>query len=304
MKIAKLLHNPGAGDEEHDKNELMQLIEAAGYQCYYASTKKKGWEEIEPDVDFIIVAGGDGTVRKVVTELLERRLLDKHYPIAVLPLGTANNIARSIYAPERELEEIIRSWADCRLKKFDIGRVTGVEDHHFFLEGMGFGLFPKLMRVMEPHDEQLEDEPEARIRKALEELMKLARGYEAKYCKLIIDGEDYSGDYLMVAVMNNQFIGPNLHLNPQGDHGDGCLEVIRVAEDQREAFANFVQGRLQGRDEPYVPGALQARKLELQWAGKQLHIDDALLPNDKKSVIEIEVQSGVIEFLWWDEEAG
>src|ERR1044071_1708506 len=92
MKVAKLLHNPKADDREHTKEELVTMIEEQGYKCLYASTKDKGWKEIEPEVDFLVLAGGDGTIRKVASELLGRKVIDRTYPIAVLPMGTANNI--------------------------------------------------------------------------------------------------------------------------------------------------------------------------------------------------------------------
>jgi diacylglycerol kinase (ATP) len=71
MKIAKLIHNPTAGDEEHSKKQLISIIEANGFECIYSTTKKKSWKNIEPEVDFIIAAGGDGTVRKITKEVLD-----------------------------------------------------------------------------------------------------------------------------------------------------------------------------------------------------------------------------------------
>jgi hypothetical protein len=45
MKVAKVLHNPNAGDGENSDKALMAAIEAEGYKCSYLSTKKKGWEK-------------------------------------------------------------------------------------------------------------------------------------------------------------------------------------------------------------------------------------------------------------------
>ena len=102
MKIAKVLHNPNAGDGENSDKDLITALEAEGYKCSYLSTKEKGWEKKDwdkiesEDIDFVIVAGGDGTVRKLAGELLDRKLIDKKLPIALLPFGTANNIARTL----------------------------------------------------------------------------------------------------------------------------------------------------------------------------------------------------------------
>ena len=66
MRLAQLLHNPGAGDEFHPKNELISMIEETlDLECRYFSTKEKDWKDIEPGIDLLIIAGGDGTVRKV-----------------------------------------------------------------------------------------------------------------------------------------------------------------------------------------------------------------------------------------------
>src|SRR4051812_7704662 len=119
MKVVKLLHNPGAGDEEHSKKELVKLIEANGFECNYSSVKKD-WTNFEPEPDFLVIAGGDGTVRKVTKELLEQNLVNKKFPIALLPLGTANNIAKTL-GIAGEKESIIQSWHRARLKKYDVG---------------------------------------------------------------------------------------------------------------------------------------------------------------------------------------
>src|ERR1044072_2398775 len=100
MKIARLFHNPTAGEGEHTRKKLVSLMEAAGFDCSYSSTKKKRWEKIESkDTDFIVIAGGDGTVRKVAEELLDQKVLNKILPIGLLPLGTANNIAKTLNIP-------------------------------------------------------------------------------------------------------------------------------------------------------------------------------------------------------------
>ncbi len=85
MKVAKVLHNPNAGDGDNSDRDLIAALEAEGYRCSYLSTKEKGWEKKDwdkiesEDIDFVVVAGGDGTVRKLAGELLERKLIKKNY---------------------------------------------------------------------------------------------------------------------------------------------------------------------------------------------------------------------------------
>ena len=57
MKLAQLLHNPGAGEEGHSKKELIALIEETlDVECRYFSTKEKDWKHIEPGIDLLVIA--------------------------------------------------------------------------------------------------------------------------------------------------------------------------------------------------------------------------------------------------------
>lgn len=87
--------------------------------------------KLEEDIDFVVVAGGDGTVRQITKELLDRKVLDKTYPVALLPLGTANNISKTLEIAA-ETEEIIQSWHSENVKKYDVGKISNVDDASFF----------------------------------------------------------------------------------------------------------------------------------------------------------------------------
>ena len=141
MEVVQLIHNPSAGDEEHGQEELVAQIKAAGFDCRYSSTKKDNWKEnINGEAKLIAIAGGDGTVRKVVKQVLKKEAVAKNTLLSVLAMGTANNIAKTMNA-EGEASRIIQAWKEVRPRKIDIGEVENVADESFFLEGIGFGLF-------------------------------------------------------------------------------------------------------------------------------------------------------------------
>ena len=296
MKIARLLHNPGAGDEEHTEDDLVSLIEANGFECRYSSTKGSGWKDLEADLDFVIAAGGDGTVRKITKELLNRKVIEQTFPIALLPLGTANNIAKTLEI-EGETEEVIKSWRTAVLKKYDVGRVEGLQDGVFFMESLGYGLFPYLMQEMKKLDEKLTDEPEKKLKAALDLLLKITGTYEPERCQLTIDGKDFSGQFLMVEVMNTRSIGPNLLLSPDGDPGDGVLEVITVPESDRQKFADYVAHKLNGEEATFTFDTIKAKVVEIAWVGTHLHVDDEVVKISEKTLVRIEIKPGLLEFL-------
>lgn len=297
MPTVQLLHNPGAGDEEHSKKKLVKAIESRGYACRYSSTKEKGWEKLEDDVDFIVLAGGDGTVRKVTRKLLERTLLQKRFSIGLLPLGTANNVATTLGLQKQNTDELIESWQTAEKKNFDIGIVKGLADPAFFLEGYGYGLFPFLMQEMKTLEEKEGETPDEKIKRALRVLHGLVQSYEAKECRMEIDGTDYTDKFLLVEVMNTCSLGPNLHLAPNADPGDGYLNVVVITENQRADFSQYVLDRVHGHSVPFSYQTHKAQKVSLQWEGKMAHADDELIKIRKSTQVEVEIRAGVLEFL-------
>jgi diacylglycerol kinase (ATP) len=301
MKVAKVLHNPSAGDGENSDKELMGAIEAEGYKCSYLSTKEKGWEKKDweriesKDVDFLVVAGGDGTVRKLASELLDRKVIDKRLPIALLPMGTANNIARTLGIKGSPID-IIKSWKDHEIKKYDVGRIDGIKKHKFFIESFGYGVFPRLMKEMNKIDKSAFDTPEQKIKAALQLLYDIVVRYKTKLCKLNIDGEDYTGRFLLVEIMNTSSIGPNLHLAPFADPGDGTFDVVLITESQRNEFSEYVKRKLEGKEDVPFFTVLKAKKLQIYWEGIALHVDDEHIVLDDAANVKVEIQSGLLEF--------
>jgi len=295
MQVAMLIHNPTAGDEEHKKDKLIELIEAEGFQCRYSSTKKKDWEEIEDDVDFIIIAGGDGTVRKVVKEILKRDSTEKDIPLALLPLGTANNFAKTLGIP-LEPKKIIASLKTSKIKSIDIGRIYNIEESNFFLESFGFGIFPYLMQVMKKREEEY-DSPEAEVQGALKKLHEIILKYESRKCKLEIDDTDHSGEFILAEIMNTKSIGPNLVLAPLNDPGDGELEVVLIPEKQKEKFIECIFCLIQGKQENFQFYTLQAKKINISWQGTHAHVDDKILKLEENKEIKLEIKPGILNFM-------
>lgn len=295
MAIIKLLHNPGAGDGEHDKEELVKLLEDEGYDCRYSSTKEKGWDEIEPDTEMIVLAGGDGTVRKVAKKMLPRKLIDKQLPIGLLPAGTANNIAKTLGIPP-EREKAIKIWENNNLHPFDAGKICDKDDVGFFIESFGLGLFPQVMREMRNHKEEQGQDPDKRIQKALEVFAELLESYEAPMMYITADDNDYSGRYYMAEVMNTGSIGPRMVLNPAGDPGDGCFELVLLPESDKKQLAAYLQKRIEGEEVQLKCKTIQAGKITLRSKEIYYHADDEVMKIKDESTINIEMLKGVLEF--------
>ena len=109
-----LLHNPGTGRGDHSGEELTRLFAEEGHEVAYRHVKKG---ELRPEeatgVDLVAIAGGDGTVGKAV-----RALVAVDRPFLILPLGTANNIARCLGLPLRA-EDIVRRFGAAHERGLD-----------------------------------------------------------------------------------------------------------------------------------------------------------------------------------------
>ncbi|WP_017317001.1 lipid kinase [Mastigocladopsis repens] len=77
----------------------------------------------EHEVDLVIVGGGDGTLNAAVDALVETQLT-----LGILPLGTANDLARTLGIPN-SLPEACKIIANGEVRRIDLGWVNG---KHFF----------------------------------------------------------------------------------------------------------------------------------------------------------------------------
>ena len=133
-----LIHNPAAGDDSHPSGDrIVEMIQSAGHKVKYHSIKEKDWKKVlKKSCDIIAIAGGDGTVGKVA-----RRLVGSTIPIAILPMGTANNIGHALGLTGRAIESLITEWETARRLNFDMGEAEGPWGSKYFVEGVGVGLF-------------------------------------------------------------------------------------------------------------------------------------------------------------------
>ena len=298
VKKAMVLHNPEAGEGDTSERALIKSIESAGFNCSYSSTKQFRWENIETEggIDFLVLAGGDGTVRKIADELLGRKMIEKKLPIGLLPFGTANNIATTLGLCKESLD-IIQGWHHGTVKKFDVGIIEGLEEPAFFLESFGYGLFPKLMQEMQKQKKNDLQDPKEKLQAALEILHDLIQSTPAKKCKIQINGNDYSGDFILIEVMNIRSIGPNLNLAPDADPGDGVFDVVLITELQRAALSEYVHKKTKGIEVAFDFPILKGRDLRIFWDGKHVHVDDEYHKIEEPVEIKIELREGLLEFL-------
>ncbi|PLW81370.1 hypothetical protein CWI75_16185 [Kineobactrum sediminis] len=269
---AILIHNPDAASgTAAGETAVLALLRDAGYDTAIGSLGDQNWEKGLAADDIVVASGGDGTISKVAG-----RLAGQPAAIAILPRGTANNVARSLGLLGMSLAQLIESWATADRCRVDLGRISGIRGPEYFLEGVGVGLYADIMARLNATDNagiaHLET-PD----KLLEMIAILRHGLQERAPVPIhgtLDERDISGDYLLIEALNFPFIGPNLKLAPQADPGDGQLDVVLVPETARSALDVYLARCLSGAaDVPADLPVLRGRRLQLHGVGGCIHLD-------------------------------
>lgn len=134
---ALLLVNRHARQGQQRLLEAIHYLEKLGFKLIEESTENpKHLSEVikrhQHEVDLVIVGGGDGTLNAAVDALVETKL-----PLGILPLGTANDLARTLGIPN-SLPEACQIIACGEMRPIDLGWVNG--KHFFNVASMGLSV--------------------------------------------------------------------------------------------------------------------------------------------------------------------
>ena len=181
--------------------------------------------------DTVAAAGGDGTVRSVAQSLIGSRLR-----LGVIPVGTANNIARSLKIPF-ENQAALEVLAQGRERRIDIGKVGG----EYFLEGAGVGLFADAIEAI--GGSELRPNQVLRILRLLGPLW---WNPNVSSLRLTLDGVKQSEQAIMVAIANTPYLGEGIPIAPEARLNDGLFDIILIGEMTRWELAQFARSALRG----------------------------------------------------------
>jgi diacylglycerol kinase (ATP) len=281
---ALLIRNKKAGDGSVSRKALTAAMEEAGWTVACLPRKKASPKAIaRAGADLVAVAGGDGTVAGIV-----KMLPDRSIPFAIIPSGTANNIARSLGicgTPEAS----IAAWDRQRCRRLDVGNVHGDRGCRRFVEGVGFGAFAQSLRtVIGCEDEGKADCPTGReaLRSALREAKALPLAIE-------IDGAPLAGEVLMLEVMNIPMTGPRLPLAPDARPGDGMLHISWLPVGRRAAMIRWL-GKEQG-DPPVEQRT--GREIRLAGGGAAMRVDDEACWLEIGSEVTVRLEGAPVQVL-------
>ena len=164
-------------------------------------------------VDLVIIGGGDGTLNAAADALVETQL-----PLGILPLGTANDLARTLGIPD-SLPEACKIIAQGQLRRIDLGWVNG----KYFFNVASMGLSVQIT-------ERLTKETKRRwgvfayAITALQALWK-ARPFRAE---IRIEGESIRVKTVQIAVGNGRYYGGGMAVAHDATIDDRRLDLYSL----------------------------------------------------------------------------
>lgn len=272
------MYNPEAGGSALPKEDLVRGLEQRGATVLAQDTKEEGYEKsLEHPCDFILIAGGDGTIEKVAKKIIT---IDKGVPLALLPFGNANNIAGSLKV-DTTLDGIVAGWINKDFRRFSVGSINIAGSNKKFFESVGWGLFAEVLKGVK-EEKKRNRAPQVtgkdKVESGLKRLTQAVQDLQPSFYQVFLDQVDYSGYYLWVEVMNTQSMGPQLQLAPEASHGDDFLDVVLIKEDERSKLEFFFNVQ-QGQNERDKFNSIKAKNIKIQ-SDQPIHIDDEIIQAD------------------------
>lgn len=215
QRSALLLTNKSSGGAERDLAPAIDCLERGGISVTVAvpdSVDDLRRRIRESDEAIVILGGGDGTLNAAAPEL--RRL---PRPFGLLPLGTANDLARTLGIPfdPGEAAEVI---VEGTTRRIDLGLIDGAP----FFNVASLGLSAEVVR---------EHESEGARKRLLGVLnyplsaWAAFRRHRPFKAELIIDGERLRCHCMQIAVGNGRHYGGGMTVDERAEIDDGWLKV-------------------------------------------------------------------------------
>lgn len=273
MRVS-LIYNRKAGGALAPK-KLKALLRKSGHTLAHSVDKSESWKALSEDPgEMIVIAGGDGTVGAAAIKLAPLGV-----PLAILPTGTANNIAGAMGIQAMAPEEHVASWETASPRPVDIGVASGPWGVTPFIEGVGFGLLATSMAQLHAQDKRSDAKRDDTVFKLFRDrlvLKAVASDYKPMTLTGAIDGVGLQGEFLLVEALNIRSVGPGIDLAPDAEPGDGLLDFAFVAAGDRQALVDYLAQKAQGADPPSPAEIRRGRVLTLTAPRHDAHVDDRL----------------------------
>ncbi len=219
---------------------VVQTLRALGHDVTsltepdFEQLMEAGRKAVASKPDALIVVGGDGMVN-----LGTNLVVNTKVPLGIVPSGTGNDMARGLGIPFDNTEAAIEALVEALGKPprvIDAGRITysdeatGADAVRWFacMVSAGFD------SVVNERANRMQH-PKGPSRYTLALVLELVGLKPIRY-KLVLDGNGFETNAMLVSVGNNVSLGGGMKATPDALLDDGLLDVLVVQPLSRTAF--------------------------------------------------------------------
>lgn len=221
MNKVKFIYNPFSGENLiiNKIDKVIKVHQKHGfsiipYRIDLDEDISLAFDGVDESYKYVLIAGGDGTVDRVVNYMKVNGI---DLPIAILPVGTANDFAKFIGIP-RSVEKACLQIINSTPKLVDIGKIND----KYFINVASMGLFTDVSQKTDMN-----------LKNSMGKLAYFIRGFEEvtnlRKIKVKVTSDDFEfDDYMyLLLVFNGQTAG-NLKMAYKSKYDDGKLDVILI----------------------------------------------------------------------------
>jgi diacylglycerol kinase (ATP) len=239
---ALFISNQKSGKADNELDRAVEILKASEINLIEEETEDPSLineliRQNRGKIDTVILAGGDGTMSSAAGLLSECGL-----SLGILPVGTANDLARTLKIPE-SIEAAAAIIANGCLHSIDLGKVND----HWFINAAHIGLGVKVNRTLTP--ELKSRWGRFSYARSLIDAFKSMRPYRAE---IVCDGEEFSVRSIHITVANGRFYGGGMALSKEASVDDHKLRVFNL---EPQSFWSLLShsvvilgGQLKGRE--------------------------------------------------------
>lgn len=143
QRRALLIINENSRQGQEGGQAAVEVLVGAGIQlrretCAGPNDLAKIIREAAKTVDLVVLGGGDGTLSSAAPALIKTGL-----PLGILPLGTANDLARTLGIPA-DIASAAQVIVEGKLRRIDLGEVNGTPFFNVASMGLSVGMTREL----------------------------------------------------------------------------------------------------------------------------------------------------------------
>lgn len=225
MKKALVIVNPSSGKEKATefKDQIVEVLNKQYEEVEVRETEGAGDAKRFADsatkegVELIVAVGGDGTVNETVNGIASH---EKRPKLAIIPMGTVNDLARVLQIP-LDPEEAIKVLSTEHLRAIDLGKASD----RYFTNSFSLGKISESV-----HEVSAEEKSKLGTLAYLWAGAKKLLENEKIHVKVITDEREFEGEISAVFMSLTGQLGGMGKVLSEAELSDGKIHILLIHE--------------------------------------------------------------------------